>query len=124
MVLSRRVIDTPTGDMTIERGGSLNFTGSGIDPDGNLPLTYLWDFGGAVPRSTQEDPGIVTFDSSGSFTVTFVVTNSLSVADPTPDTRIITVNEPPAEIGGPAGSGGDSGGGGGGGCFIATAAFD
>ena len=109
------VIDTPTGDKTIERGQSLIFTGSGTDPDGNLPFTFNWDFGGGASNLTKEDPGIVTFDTLGSFTVTFVVTNSLGVADPTPDTRTITVNEPEVNV---------VNGGGGGGCFISTSAND
>jgi hypothetical protein len=105
------IIDTPTGDVTIKRGQSLNFTGSGTDPDGNFPLTYRWDFGGAAPPSIQEDPGKVIFDKTGAFTVTFVVTDSKGVDDPAPDSRTITVNEPS-----------DGGGGGGGSiCFISTA---
>jgi hypothetical protein len=113
------VIDTPTGDKTIVRGQSLRFTGSGTDPDGNLPFTFNWDFGGGAPNLTQQDPDIVTFDTPGSFTVTFVVTNSLGVADPTPDTRTITVNETPAVVN----VVNDNGGGGGGACFVTTAAF-
>jgi hypothetical protein len=107
------IIDTPSGDVTIKRGQSLNFTGSGTDPDGNFPLTYRWDFGGAAPPSIQKDPGKVIFDKTGVFTVTFVVTDSKGVADPTPDSRTITVNEPSDD--------GGSGGGGGGICFISTA---
>jgi hypothetical protein len=107
------IIDTPTRDVTIKRGQSLNFTGSGTDPDGNFPLTYRWDFGGAAPSSIQEDPGKVIFDKTGAFTVTFVVTDSKGVADPTPDSRTIIVNQPSDEGGG--------GGGGGGICFISTA---
>jgi hypothetical protein len=112
------VIDTPTGDVSIKRGQSVSFTGSGTDPDGNFPLTYRWDFGGAAPPSIQEDPGKVTFDNTGTFTVTFVATNNLGVADPTPDTRTTTVNEPSSLNN----NDGGSGGGGGGICFISTAA--
>jgi PKD repeat protein len=91
-------IDTPSGDVTITAGQSVNFTGTGSDPDNNLPLTYLWDFGGGATNSTQEDPGNVTFNTAGIYTVTFTVTDSLGLADPTPDTRIITVNQPPVTI--------------------------
>ena len=114
------VIDTPTGNVTINRGQSLNFTGSGTDPDGNFPLTYQWDYGGGALPSIQEDPGKVIFDKTGTFTVTFVVTDSLGTADPTPDTRTITVKEPFS----PNNAVGSSGGGGGGGCFISAAASD
>ena len=38
-------IDTPTGNVTIGVGGTVNFTGTGTDP--NTPLTFLWTFGGS-----------------------------------------------------------------------------
>jgi len=38
-------IDTPAGDLTIDVGDSVEFSGTGTDPDGNVPLTFLWDFG-------------------------------------------------------------------------------
>jgi hypothetical protein len=39
-------IGAPAGNVTVAQGGTVNFTGSGNDPDGNTPLTYSWDFGG------------------------------------------------------------------------------
>ena len=69
-------IDTPTETVTIAQGESVNFTGTGTDPDNNTPLTYLWDFGGGATSSTEEDPGDVTFDTAGTYTVTFTVTDS------------------------------------------------
>ncbi|HEX9756425.1 MAG TPA: PKD domain-containing protein, partial [Nitrospiria bacterium] len=89
------VIDTPLGNVTINEGQSVSFTGTGTDPDNNLPLTFLWNFGGGATNSTAEDPGAVTFSTAGVYTVTFTVTDSLGLADPTPDTRTITVNAPP-----------------------------
>lgn len=111
------IIDTPTGNVTIEPGQSVTFTGTGIDSNGNPPLTFLWDFDGGAPNSTQEDPGAVTFDNAGVFRVTFTVTDSQNQADPNPDTRIITVANPSATTQ----SGG--GGGGGGSCFISAAEY-
>ncbi len=89
-------IDAPAGDVTIVQGGSVSFMGNGTDPDNNLPLTYGWNFGGGAPDSTQQNPGAVTFDTAGTFTVTFTVTDSLGLAS-TPVTRVITVT-PPANI--------------------------
>ena len=106
-------IDTPTGNVTITLGDSLEFTGTGTDPDGHLPLRFLWNFGGGAPNSTQEDPGLVKFDIGGTFTVAFTVTDDLNMADPTPATRTITVDTPAGQFGK---SGGDK-------CFIATAAY-
>lgn len=106
------VIDTPTGDVTINQGDAVTFTGTGTDPDGHLPLTFVWDFGGGAPNSTQEDPGAVPFNTPGTFTVTFTVTDSLGLADPTPDTRTVTVTALRR-------------GGGGGGCTVSPgASFD
>jgi PKD repeat protein len=79
--------------------------------------TFLWDFGAGsgIADASQEDPGNVVFNNSGTFTVSFTCTDGFGEPDPTPDTLIITVNEPSSES-----SGGGSGGGGG--CFIDTAA--
>ncbi len=91
-------IDTPNGDITIDAGSLVNFTGTGTDPDNNIPLTYLWNFGDpAIADSTQEDPGSVQFNNTGTFTVTFTVTDALGLADPTPATRVIIVQSPPEE---------------------------
>ncbi len=87
------VIDTPGGDMTINVGGSVNFTGTGTDPDNNTPLNYLWSFGSGsgISDSAQEDPGLKQFNTAGAFKVSFTVTDTLGLADPTPSTRTITV---------------------------------
>jgi hypothetical protein len=86
------VIDTPTGDVTISAGSSVEFTGTGTDPDANLPLTFLWDFGDpAIADATVEDPGSVVFPNPGTYTVTFTVTDALGATDATPDTIVVTV---------------------------------
>jgi lysophospholipase L1-like esterase len=87
------VISTPSSDVTISVGGTVNFTGSGSDPNNNLPLSYRWSFGSGsgVPDSTAQNPGVVQFNNPGTFTVTFTVTDSLGLADPTPATRIVAV---------------------------------
>jgi len=54
-----------------------DFTGAGSDPDNDLPLTYLWDFGGGAINSTEEYPGDVVFSTAGTYTVTFTVTDGL-----------------------------------------------
>ena len=46
----------------------------------------------------MEDPGLKQFNTAGTFTVSFTVTDALGLADPTPATRIVTVqsaNQPP-----------------------------
>jgi len=84
-------ITSPTGNATINVGGSVNFAGSGTDPQA-LSLTYDWNFGGAgIPDSTLQNPGSVQFNTAGTFTVTFTVTDSANLSDPNPPTRTITV---------------------------------
>jgi lysophospholipase L1-like esterase len=53
----------------------------------------LWEFGegSGILDSTQEDPGLKQFDNAGTFTVTFTATDAKGLSDPTPATRIITV---------------------------------
>jgi len=105
------VIDEPTGNVSIETGQSVTFEGSGTDPDGALPLAYAWDFDGGAPNSTDEDPGQVTFGSAGTFVVRLVVTDATGLADPTPDSVVVTVTDPPTGGGGGSSSGGSGGGG-------------
>ena len=89
------VIDTPAASsVTIDAGESLSFTGTGTDPDGNS-MTYLWDFdssgGSGIANSTDEDPGSITWENAGTFTVTFTVTNSVGAYDNTPATMTVVV---------------------------------
>src|SRR5262249_52064806 len=58
-------IDSPVGSVTIYAGQAVNFTGSGLDPDNNVPLSYAWSFGGGATNSTLEDPGPTVFNTPG-----------------------------------------------------------
>ncbi len=93
-------IDLPVGDVTITVGDAVTFAGTGMDLDGHTPLTFAWHFGSGASGSTLEDPGTVTFRTAGTFSVTFTVTDSRGVGDPTPDTRTIAVNRPSGRGGG------------------------
>jgi len=89
------VIDEPIGDVMIDMGQSVTFMGSGSDPDGDTPLSFYWSFsGGGVPDSTLEDPGPVTFNTAGVFTVFFWAIDSLGTWDPSADTVTVTVVDP------------------------------
>jgi len=96
--------------VTIDQGDAVTLTGSGMSNDGHVPLSFFWDFGGGAPHSTLEDPGRVTFNTAGVFTVRFIVTDSQGTSDPTPAMVTITVNAPAQTRSG--------GGGGGGGCTL------
>lgn len=105
------VIDTPAGDVTINTGDSVDFTGTGADPDGALPLAYRWDFDGGAPESTDEDPGPTVFNTAGTYVVRFHVTDATNLSDPTPDTVTVTVNSPPPPPPPPTGGGNNGGSG-------------
>jgi len=104
-------IDSPSSTITIEEGGSVDFQASVTN--GDEPFTYLWDFGGGATNQTVEDPGLVVFSSSGTFTVTFTVEDKDGQSDIA--TVTVTVTEPPGDD-----DDDDDGGGGGGGCFIGS----
>ncbi len=89
------VIVSPATDVTVDMGTSVSFAGSGSDADGDLPLSFVWNFGDAlIPPSYVAEPGPVQFDRSGIFNVTLTVADALGQADPTPATRTITVVDP------------------------------
>ena len=94
------VINGPAANTTIYAGQAVYFSGSGNDPDNSGPLSYLWDFGGGTANQTVPEPASVIFNTVGTYTVTFTVTDALGKPDPTPDTRVITVQ--PAPTGQPA----------------------
>lgn len=82
---------SPSSNLTVSLGEAIEFSSQGSDPDGNLPLTYTWTFGGGAPNSTEQNPGSVIFSQIGTFTVQLQVTDSLGLADPTPATIVVTV---------------------------------
>ena len=94
------VIDTPVQNMTVNKGDSVNFSGSAMDPDGNLPLSHRWKFGAGsgIPDSTVKDPGAKQFNNPGIHTVTFTSTDALGLPTPTPATRVITVLGAPSDV--------------------------
>ena len=84
-------IDSPTSDVVVFVGQTINFAGSGVDPDGNGPLSYRWNFGGVVPDTTAKNPGLVSFTQVGTYRVALTVTDSLGSSDSSPAERLVTV---------------------------------
>jgi hypothetical protein len=87
-------ITNPPADLTISAGTSVNFSGTCTDPDNNVPLTFLWNFGGGASpsTSTQQNPPGVVYNTSGTFTVSFACTDALGTTDPSPATVRVTVS--------------------------------
>jgi len=83
------VITAPIGNVTIQPGEAVSFAGSASDPDGDA-VTVLWSLGDGS-TSTQLVPGSHAYTTAGSYTVTLTATDSHGAADPTPDTRLVTV---------------------------------
>ena len=87
-------IETPASDVSIPLGGFVTFVGDGNDSDHNLPLSFLWNFNGAAPDSTAQNPGPVQFNTQGIYHISFTVTDALGLPDPTPATITVTVFAP------------------------------
>ena len=83
------VITAPTGDVTIQAGQSVSFTGTATDPDGDA-VSVLWTFGDGA-TSSMLAPGNHTFTMAGTYTVSLVATDARGLSDPAPPTRTITV---------------------------------
>jgi hypothetical protein len=87
-------------DQSVDTDTSVQLDGGGsYDPDGDLPLTYLWTQT-AGPLVTLSDPAAVspTFTAPSDPTLlafTLAVTDSLGLPDPTPDKVVVTVNNQP-----------------------------
>jgi len=85
-------ITSPSSNQTITAGQSINFAGSGTDPDGTIS-TYSWTFpGGSPSTSALATPGNVVYSTPGTYTAMLTVTDNAGLTDPSPPTRTITVN--------------------------------
>ena len=64
------VIDTPSTDITISEGATVNYAGTVTDADGNLDAVS-WVFDGGTPAdSALQDPGNVSYATAGIYTTT------------------------------------------------------
>lgn len=83
-------IDMPEDDVTATVGATVDFDGSGTDPDGD-DLTAEWDFGdgSTAPGLTAQH----AYQAPGTYTVVFTVTDDRGLSDPDPPTRTVTVDE-------------------------------
>ncbi len=84
----------PVADVTVGVGEAVFFAGAVSDPDGD-GITVLWDFGDAT-TSTALTPGNHSYAAAGSYAVSFTATDDHGLADPTPDTRLVSVIDPPS----------------------------
>jgi hypothetical protein len=88
-------------DQTVAANALVSLDGSGSsDPDNHLPLTYGWtQTGGPVvvlSSATLPQPTFTAPAGPAVLTFTLTVTDSLGLADSTPDEIVITVDQGPA----------------------------
>jgi len=87
-------IVTPNGDRTVEIDEPVDFSAGVSDPDGDEVTGMEWDFGDGMTASGLDVSH--TYAEVGDYIVTFTATDEHGLADPTPDTRTITVTAAPA----------------------------
>jgi len=93
-------------DQAVNTMALVTLDGNGsTDPDGDLPLTYLWAQTGGPAVTFTPHLSVTIFTAPGDpavLTFTLTVTDSLGSPDPTPDEIVITVsNQPPVANAGP-----------------------
>jgi len=86
------IVEPSQSSINVRVGQSINFRGSGFDPQGIGALKYQWSFGGALRNIVAQNPGAVSFNRSGTYVVTLLVQNAIGQYDPTPPTIIVNVS--------------------------------
>jgi len=85
-------ITNPTGNVSVNPGQTVSFTGTGTDPDGSIS-GYAWSFpGGSPSSSTAASPGSITYSTPGTYTASLTVTDN-GGASSSPATRTVTVGD-------------------------------
>jgi galactose oxidase-like protein/PKD domain-containing protein/glyoxal oxidase-like protein/Big-like domain-containing protein len=87
----RGTILAPAGDVAIRAGQSVNFSGTGSDPEGSA-LTYSWIFPDGSPDASGAQNPSVVFPTPGTYVVSLTVLDGQGANDPSPPTRTITVS--------------------------------
>jgi uncharacterized DUF497 family protein len=90
----------PLNDQVINVGDAVRFAGHGVDPEAD-PLSFEWDFDGAMANDFVRNPGDMVFDRQGVFRVRMFAMDDRGNRDQTPEERIITVignNQAPDSI--------------------------
>ena len=87
-------IVSPSGNVTVNPGAGVSFSGSGTDPDpGGSVSAYSWTFPGGAPASSAiATPGSVSYSSPGSYVASLTVTDDKGLAS-APATRAVTVSD-------------------------------
>lgn len=85
-------ITSPAGNVTVNPGGAVSFSGAGSDSDGSISAVS-WTFPGGAPGSSPiPTPGNVSYSTPGTYVASFIVTDDQGLASQ-PATRTITVSD-------------------------------
>ncbi|MGB2713186.1 MAG: galactose oxidase-like domain-containing protein [Vicinamibacterales bacterium] len=84
-------ITSPSGNVTVNPGGTVSFSGTGTDADGSISA-YSWTFSGGSPSaSSAANPGPVSYSTPGTYAASFIVTDDKGLESQAV-TRTITVS--------------------------------
>ena len=88
------VFDLTTGqDTVVALGESVDFRGTASDPDGTI-ASHIWDFGDGH-GSSVEDPGPYTYADTGTYKVTYRVTDNDGASSPAASVMVrVAVTQP------------------------------
>ena len=86
-------IISPVGNQTITVGDAVNFAGEGTSTNPDFQPQYSWNFGDGR-TSSEQNPGAVTFEAAGVYTVTFVVRDGDTGLSSSPASVVVTVDPP------------------------------
>jgi hypothetical protein len=89
-------IVSPTGNVTIFEGESVNFLST--TTNGNGPFTHTWEFSGGAANTTGPNPGDVTFATQGVYTVRVTVEDVDKDKDSAEVTVTVNKNTNPAAV--------------------------
>lgn len=104
LTLPQPTITSPAGfSATIDAGKTVSFAGTCSESGGGTISGYAWDFGNGT-KSTQQNPGAVTYANAGTYTVTFNCSDTRGYSNGQPATATINVTDTTS-------GGGKSGGG-------------
>lgn len=81
-----------TGGTAIQAGGSVSFFDASVrTPTVVQPTSWSWEFGGSASPtgSTAQNPGPITYGSTGSYTVTLTASNSVGSSSVTKSNFVI-----------------------------------
>jgi uncharacterized protein YjdB len=87
------IIDSPGQDTVVALGESVDFRGTASDPDGTI-ASHIWDFGDGH-GSSVEDPGPYTYADTGTYKVTYRVTDNDGASSPAASVMVrVAVTQP------------------------------